>query len=602
MQRYESNADNAKRSISRKINVLSEQGSALVLVMFIVLLLTILGVSVLGAAVGGARLTETRESDVQSLHLAQKTIDEALAYITAELNNKIQNSSTMTQDEIDDYISRFLESLNDNKDEFVATTDFQGATNGITDFSVEEDPINGEQKVTITANATINGVLRTLQQKIVITTFPDFLNYSLGSEGTVYLNGSPEIDGNIYAGVKLKLSKVANYVHNTKLPQTSQFPKIDGEAQVQSMKNIEYSENGKDYTLITEVPTGVTLDKRVKEISEGAVIKKKSTFVQINVEDSFLDKVTEATNALGKKGEYSNIYYGSTGGDGNESATIRGKRLITSLQATGVGMPTLKQPLLADYDGIKSPTDPKKDATDEEKQQLYEEALQQLKSDLSGLSVSTIFNGSLELNGVDFDRIVDTDKTGSQSSSNWFIVNGDLTLDNYASQAIKVQSNILVTGNLYIKGDVSFDSTMFVLGKTEVVNATVTGIDQKELVLISKGSILINRVEEFKDTATVLRAFFYTDSTAELYGVGSIFSLDGGFFAKGDLIINAVVGKVGLKEGYDEFNFDPQTESADPRFIVHYNKNVFEDQKIGLPRINQVNIKVGPIELLQPGS
>lgn len=42
--------------------------------------------------------------------------------------------------------------------------------------------------------------------------------------------------------------------------------------------------------------------------------------------------------------------------------------------------------------------------------------------------------------------------------------------------------------------------------------------------------------------------------------MGSIFSLDGGFFAKGDLIINAVVGKVKKETGSANFNFDIQTE------------------------------------------
>lgn len=65
-----------------------ERGSALVLVMFIVLILTILGLSVLSATVGGAQRTETRKNDVQSLHLAEKTLDEAVAYITSSLNKK----------------------------------------------------------------------------------------------------------------------------------------------------------------------------------------------------------------------------------------------------------------------------------------------------------------------------------------------------------------------------------------------------------------------------------------------------------------------------------------------------------------------------------
>lgn len=92
----------------RRASLRSERGSALVLVMFIVLLLTILGVTVLSATIGGARRAETRENDVQSLHLAQKSIDEAIAYITANLNKKIQVSSNTTQAQFDQEIEMFL--------------------------------------------------------------------------------------------------------------------------------------------------------------------------------------------------------------------------------------------------------------------------------------------------------------------------------------------------------------------------------------------------------------------------------------------------------------------------------------------------------------
>ncbi len=583
----------------------SEQGSALVLVMFIILLLTILGVTVLSATIGGARRTETRENDVQSLHLAQKSIDEAIAYITADLNKQIESSSEMTQAQFDEDVQTFLKDLANNKEAFVTDTSLQGATNKITGIIVDPDPTNSKHVVTIKANATVNGVLRTLQQKVIITTFPDFLNYSLGSEGTIYLNGAANVQGNLYAGTQLNVSKVAMYKYNNNnLHQESLYPLIDGEAHIQSMDDMLYSVNG---TLFEKVPTSddifyPKLDKRVREIIEKAKIKKKTTFVQVNVEDSFLDKVAEASGSASNKKLYSGIYYGSLGSDSNEDPTTRGQRLITSLQNSG-GMTILKMPSIDDFANSVDP-----EASDEEKERekrkLYDEALNNLKLVLANLGSSSIFIGNLELDGINFSQIIDVDKANNNNKANWLIINGDLTINNYTP--ITIQSNILVTGNLYIRGKAAFDSTIFVLGRSDIVDATISGIvstenKSKELVLISKGSILINRVEEFKDEATLLRAFFYTDSNAELYGVGSIFSLDGGFFAKGDLTINAVVGKVQKEAGALKFKFDIQTESEPARFIVKYNEQVFEDQKVGLPRVNQVNVDVGPIELLTPG-
>lgn len=586
----------------RRASLRSERGSALVLVMFIVLLLTILGVTVLSATIGGARRAETRENDVQSLHLAQKSIDEAIAYITADLNQKVQDSSNTTQAQFDQEIEMFLRGLNSNKGAFVTNTSLQGASNEITGITLDGSSTSSKHVVAIKANATVNGVLRTLQQKVVITTFPDFLNYSLGSEGTIYLNGAPYIQGNIYAGNQLKVSQVAKYKHNAELEQESLFSLVDGEAHIQSMEDLLYSRTG---DIFEKVPTAddtdyTSLDNRVKMIVEKAKIKKKTTFVQVNVEDSFLDKVAEASGSVGNKKVYSDIYYGLAGINSSELPTARGTRLITSLQQPG-DISTLWMPKLEDFEDIATGD------TDEEKEQdkhrFFEEAKRKLKDELASMRKSTIFIGNLELDGITLNQIRHTAKLNSSNGSHWLIVNGDLTIDNYSTTV--VQSNILVTGNLYIKGKAEFDSTMFVLGKTVIVDATISGIPiagggSKELVLISKGAILINRVEEFKDEATRLRAFFYTDSTAELYGVGSIFSLDGGFFAKGDLIINAVVGKVTKNPGFVRFGFDAQTETASPRLIVHYNEQVFEDQKIGLPRVNQINVHVGPVELLTP--
>lgn len=587
----------------RRASLRSERGSALVLVMFIVLLLTILGVTVLSATIGGARRAETRENDVQSLHLAQKSIDEAIAYITADLNQKIQVSSNTTQAQFDQEIEMFLRGLNSNKGAFVTDTSLQGASNEITGITLDGSSTSSKHVVAIKANATVNGVLRTLQQKVVITTFPDFLNYSLGSEGTIYLNGAPYIQGNIYAGNQLKVSQVAKYKHNAELEKRSLFSLIDGEAHIQSMNDLLYSRTGDIFEKVPTIDDAdySSLDNRVKTIIEKAKIKKNTTFVQVSVEDSFLDKVAEASGSAGNKKLFSEKYYGAAGSNSSEEPTARGTRLITSLQQPG-GISNLWMPMLEDFKDIATgDTDEEKE---QEKHRLFEEAKLSLKQNLERLERSTIFIGNLKLDGVMLNQIRDISKLNSSTGAHWLIVNGDLTIDSYSTAII--QSNILVTGNLYIRGKAEFDSTMFVLGKTDIVDATISGIPtvgrgSKELVLISKGGILINRVEEFKNEATRLRAFFYTDSTAELYGVGSIFSLDGGFFAKGDLIINAVVGKVKKETGSANFNFDIQTEVESPRFIVNYNEQVFEDQNVGLPRVNQINVHVGPIELLTPG-
>lgn len=165
-----------------------------------------------------------------------------------------------------------------------------------------------------------------------------------------------------------------------------------------------------------------------------------------------------------------------------------------------------------------------------------------------------------------------------------------------------MRANILVTGKVEIRGEVEFDSTIYVLKDstkdiedftTIVEDASIKGLNNKELVLISQGQILINRLAAFDNNEPKpLAAFFYTDSDAKLYGVGSIFSLSGGFFAKGDLTINAVRG---IATG-NNLGINIQSNNL-IRFKAIYNDQIFTDQKAGLPRVKAINIRVEELKL-----
>lgn len=317
---------------------------------------------------------------------------------------------------------------------------------------------------------------------------------------------------------------------------------------------------------------------------------------------------------MANKRNFSNVYYGfRLPEESNETPTERGQRLVSSFinpNGTSNQIPeVLKMPQRSDYDQIENEELEGKELEDWREEQ-YKEAFAAFKAKLANLSTSAIYNGNLYLGDINKDTYIDnitdiskanrTDNSGEQFS-NWVIINGDLKLvSSNPSSWITIQANLLVTGDLYIEGNVKFDSTLYTLGETKIINASISGKDEKELVVISKGPVLLNRVDEFKEKATNLQAFFYTDSTAELYGVGSIFSLNGGFFAKGTLTINAVVGDHVINEpGKYEFNFEDQNQ-PDPsasRFSIRYNEKVFEHQKVGLPRVKQISINAGPVEL-----
>jgi len=604
-----------------------EEGSALVLVMFLVLLLTILGLAVMGATIGGAQRTETRESDVQSLHLAQKGLDEATAYIQSQLKG---------MEDIDpDKLESIINSLDDKKNLNVTTE--LGALHNTASGEIQEIKYSGKETssdkylqsrkyyVDVTTSAVVNGVNRKLQQRITLDSYPDFLKYAFGSEKTLRINGSPLIQGNIYAGEQLIVTDTADYTYKgVSFHQPSVYPEVreqtgsteaSGEIHVQSWDSIIYAHG-------SAAPSGVApltvlkrentsaLSQVLNVVPEKVKIKEQKKFVQINVEESFWDKLTEAT-ASDVRGELRARYVEASDGQATEQTDLN--NWLKSYQ-TG-SLIHLEKPVLPAKAPISVDTsaDELIDIEDD-----YQEALtayyNTLNTQLSNLAESAVFDTSLAVDNVDYKEISFTPeaKQGTESiKPKWLIIAGDLTIDNYKSDFLKVRGNILVTGNLTIRGNVEFDTTAYVLGKTTIEDAKIHGLNDKELMVISKHEILITRIDSFSSEVSgqgqnpidEMKAFFYTDSTGMLYGVGSKFWLNGGFFAKGNLTVNAVVGKVQPPDAAHwsaGFTFEvPQMKTLAARFYIDYNYKIYADQQGSLPRVKSVSMNVSPIQLVK---
>lgn len=227
----------------------------------------------------------------------------------------------------------------------------------------------------------------------------------------------------------------------------------------------------------------------------------------------------------------------------------------------------------------------------------------------------------------------------------WLIVLGDLVI-NTENPNVQINGNILVTGNLTIQGvektlnpsaanHVAFDSTIYVYGcdkieqgsndnncgkpgsETKVYNTTITGIDpiNDQLVLIANNPFSLSRIDEFRKIISPesdlknrlekdpsIKAFFYTDKSAVLYGVGSLFDIKGGVFAKQQLTINAIREHsldpynaiTGLPE-YDISTFNsptPLNEERNSRFFVNFDYTVIINQLDALPLVDRLQMIV----------
>ncbi|MNB81221.1 hypothetical protein D3C75_279950 [compost metagenome] len=584
-----------------------EQGSALVLVMFVVLLLTILGLGVLSATVGGSQRTETRESDVQTLHLTEKSLEEAAAYITSGLNGK-----KLSPDDLKDTITNNINELLTTKSS--VQTDLSNAEGTIKNITFD-NPAEATKtliyNLTVTAEAKVNGVTRQLQQQLIIDANPDFLKYALGSEGDVIINGAPLIQGNLYAGGELKIRDLAYYKYmgsptreaSTVYPVVSPIVKGDdyGQVYVQSLNSIQYASGSGNYDNIAtgnSSGTAVTQDDIINsnlkdvlglELSSNSTdpvypldkinIKKQQKFVQIDVEESFIDKLVEATGTNDR--ELLKEYF--IDNDPNTTFTYPGNFNILHNEPRPIPPADTEAP---DY---------------EDKFDEYESSLQDYLDNLAKLytlNTHAVLEDNLVVNGIDYEDVLFSEQ--AKEDSKWLIIKGNLIINNETSaDTINVLGNILVTGDVIIKGRVNFNSTMFVLGKATIDDAIIHGLSNKQLVLISQKDMLVNRVDKFSSQVPDrMDAFLYTEGQATLYGVGTTLSINGGVFSKGTLTINAVVGEV----------FEPTSaSSATPllfnggdyrRLQIKYDKSIYEAQKAGLPRVNQVNVTKGPLKLI----
>ncbi|WP_458412333.1 hypothetical protein ACNQFZ_16060 [Schinkia sp. CFF1] len=220
-------------------------------------------------------------------------------------------------------------------------------------------------------------------------------------------------------------------------------------------------------------------------------------------------------------------------------------------------------------------------------------------------------------------------KDESTQEKGWLVVNGSLEINggDTETDAPIIKGNILVNGDLYIRSKnaeldtdpkqyLKFDATIYVTGNSTIDNVNISGAkdypeaeDKKQLVLISKGDLKIVRINEYEDVDNDdellnvinkdpnLKAFFYTDKNATLYGVGSNFQIEGGIFAREQLTINAIrynfssqaKGSISEISSTTDSKLFPNLRS---RFYTEYDNKVITDQLSSLPRVNRLQVIV----------
>ncbi|ETI70295.1 hypothetical protein [Neobacillus vireti] len=513
----------------------NEKGSTLLVVLLMILVFTILGLTILSASIGGAKRTEIRkESIVENLD-AIRNLNEAAAYIKKTI--KLEYTPEMS---IEDYNQMITDKILNNKLNYQITND--------------RPDLKEFTRVLLVSSKTPNG--QSYSQTVYITPMPSFLKYAIGSRDVLTINGSLYIkQGNIYANKKLEISNQARYVYNniSKTVNTF-FPSVynkDNNFLFLENKNINYC------------------DYRMKNCYNGST---NNTFLPLNI--------SELKNAFDPHAPiYSN--------DDSEFVEVDIiKTFIEKLKNSGIIDPKVRTSNMSNADLLN--------LVNTSISSLY---IKGGNNDVQILnSFNNIENNPLTKNYLyNRDAYIDINKL-TVDKTKWLVINGDAYFENIGNDKMDVAANILVTGNVSIKGNVAFNSTIYVLGKTTINNVNISGLDNGELILMTQKDLEIARINKFQnpdstnlDQVNSIKAFLYTNSAAVVYAIGSYIYIDGGLFAHGNLEVNAFRGTVPGADSTD-LTFVTKSDEKASRLIIKNNKKLFINQAQGLPKVDQLEV------------
>ncbi|WP_215142052.1 hypothetical protein [Exiguobacterium qingdaonense] len=430
-----------------------------------------------------------------------------------------------------------------------------------TDTTIQTAPFTTILQVNVTASRQVNPEQPELSveytQDLYLTALPSFLYYVLGSDEQLDVNGMPTVQGNIYSGGPLTFMRQANFqldgVAKTIDNVASSRLHLDGRIDLLQLNNCLSCQQENYFTAGTEL---------AGEKADVGVSPSRFSPFQYNY------SIIEFLNRhLGTPLAYTSDIDSRIFEEGLIASTNRVFELERVLSEDGTSI-------------IERPTS-------------------YLRADAYNLlSDPTIL--TLPDSISDRDMYVTESITESDAP---LLFDGDVVIESL--DKLTIARPLIVRGNLTIKGNVSFNSTVYTLGDTFIDRANILPIDAEKgnsLILLAKGKILLNRINEFDDTPTTLQAFMYSDSLdpTYVYAVGSILEVNGGLYSRGPLEVNIFRGTFdgeGLRPAEYFDRQVPAHEAEASRLKLTYNDSVF-NQLETLPVTNQLQFFVShPVQL-----
>ncbi len=583
-------------------SLLSERGNTLIIVLLMIVIFTVAGLSLVSTTFNGVKKTGARETQIQSVELAEKGID----YLSTLLETKTQPLAGLPARDFNDSLNNIIKNYKvaDANAPFLSTATLSDDADGTLKVKiynlkkVTTDPDDLSQTMTLHSQATVNGKTKTLISTIHLGAkqVPEALNYALGAynpckgrngcteredDGNMFLHGGVAIKGDLYVERNL-ITKNKGIVGTDNDWISSDLPSVEGEngkkahlilpgSLYKMTSDLKYSDHIKEKIFDNKVP--------YQRVNKENVREAFTSFTEVNKEYvPIVDTRNPSFAPIDIEGQRSQYYFPERGNtfpvtavnDANFNNVPHQNHIRDQYATSNVFVDsnnTIKFNGSFVFNRFSSkPYDASRDIT--------------------------INNGKDGWSKLTF-------KQGAYFGGN--VVIGDKSINhyNYSSyEQFEIDGPIFVDGDLTIWGShIKFNSTVYVTGKTTIRYSRLQGIMsnniEKSLVLFGKGPILIANNNVYGDTANIIRGFFYSEDQMEIYGVGSNVEIQGGVFGR-KVVLNATRGKVRTNNGVNgTYVFESGQTQMSPtksRLKIIYNPELIKNPPEGLPTVRDLSV------------
>lgn len=544
----------------------SEEGSALVIALLAVVMMTILGLVLMDVLRGGAVQAVSSEAGIQAEAIAQKGLDDTVAQIRRAVaigeslgdgitnNGKTIYRNRITQVELQlssilPFIDQHVGDQNDPKDEdgqVVAANKGTYRIDILSSASINPEsrnkPITNPdfpyvRKFVVKSRGMIDGnpgKMVTKQMTVYVSTINPVFRYPVSSGGDLKLNGTPYVVGDILVrGSSLQVKDEAFFIGSagssfgieTGLPALRGFIRVKGDG--------DLGNDTKKYKLVTG--TG----ERTGDLLDPTYFTEQ----YFPLEDPTLDYDTAIDVGLYVNGKLdpSKLDQRLAGSFGERNIDLIDYELYETTKSKSI----LYENMWVSYQGRvtvdPSSSEPNGDVfIDNGTLTLYDPT--DRADDNPHL---TLKRGSLYVRSTD-PNLVAADLRGTLNidEDRFVAVRGNVTLNNGFKFP---QGTMYIDGDLKIIGDITLQGTVYVKGNVELKEMTSINRDTGQpdlipLIVIASGEIVLgNNTNENNDQ---VRAFLYSQKGLKLYGVISKLNLFGGVHGEAGVELNAVRGEL----------------------------------------------------------